>query len=317
MLSLPYAVKEAGLVLGMLSLALGVMATYFSLYILCSCARRSGVTSYIGVARAAYGNRGAAMVTTLLFVFTIFVLIAYVILLRDIWTTLFEFALGTELTTTGSLFVLFAMLVAAFPACMASNLYALRHFCYISFVAAIFLIIALGYVKSSYLHSTHFVVQYDGNPHHMLLFRYQCVTYNMENPDDMRNRLVLVSNNWEDILSAFPLFTLAFMCQFNILSMHSELVNPTRERVKSVIGISMGVGSVIYALLCFFGYLCAYELTRDDILLNFKPSDKIMLLGRFGFGLSMLVSVPMLVLPTRSTAEALLADMHCHIQTVG
>ncbi len=143
------------------------------------------------------------------------------------------------------------------------------------------------------------------------------MTYNMENPDNMRTQTVLVSKDWNSILSAFPLFALSFMCHFNILSVHSELVNPTRERVRSVIGMSMSIASVIYVLLCLFGYLYAYELTSDNILLNFKPNDKIMLLGRFGFGLSMLVAIPMLVLPTRNTVESLYREVGCRVLNAG
>ncbi len=159
MLSLPYAVKEAGLFLGMLLLAVGVVSTYFSLYILCSCARRSGVTSYIGVARVAFGNRGSTLVTALLLIFTVFVLIAYMILVRDIWTCLFEFTLGIELTHTGSLYVLFIMLIVVLPACLAKSLYSLRHLCYMSFASAISLTISLGYVKTTGdFHYTHFAI---------------------------------------------------------------------------------------------------------------------------------------------------------------
>ncbi len=146
-LSLPYAIRETGIFLGMLLLGVSVAGTYFSLDILCSCARRSGVTSYIGVAKVAFGSRGSVMVTILLLIFTVFVLIAYMVFLRDIWTGIFEFALGIDLTTTGSLYVLFSMLVVCFPACLAKEFYALRHMCYISFVAAIILVLALGYVK--------------------------------------------------------------------------------------------------------------------------------------------------------------------------
>ncbi len=173
------------------------------------------------------------------------------------------------------------------------------------------------WVRETWLFSLRSLCNNENNPYDVLLFSYRCVVYNADNPDAMRTRTQLISKDWGDILSAFPLFSLAFMCQFNILSVHSELVNPTRERVKSVIGISMGIGSLLYVFLCFFGYLCTYELTRDDILLNFKPSDKIMLLGRFGFGLSMLASVPMLVLPTRSTAESLYAEVRCRVLKAG
>eukprot|EP01084_Bolivina_argentea_P099481 178826_1 len=39
-LSLPYAIRETGIFLGMLLLGVSVAGTYFSLDILCSCARR-------------------------------------------------------------------------------------------------------------------------------------------------------------------------------------------------------------------------------------------------------------------------------------
>ncbi len=148
-LSLPYAMRETGIFFGMLMLAVGVGGTYFSLDILCSCARRSGVTSYIEVARVAYGNRGSSLVTTLLLIFTVFVLVAYMVLSRDIWTGLFELSLGREISPTGSIFVLFSLLVVCFPACMAKDFHALRHMCYVSFSAAIILVLALGYVKSN------------------------------------------------------------------------------------------------------------------------------------------------------------------------
>ncbi|CAN0253955.1 unnamed protein product, partial [Scytosiphon promiscuus] len=37
----------------------------------------------------------------------------------------------------------------------------------------------------------------------------------------------------------------------------------------------------------------------DDILLNFEPGDQVMILGRVGMGLNMLVAITMLVLPCR------------------
>ena len=42
-------------------------------------------------------------------------------------------------------------------------------------------------------------------------------------------------------LRALPIFTLSYMCHFNALSMHAELVDPTRRRLKAVIAITIGV----------------------------------------------------------------------------
>ncbi len=137
--------------------------------------------------------------------------------------------------------------------------------------------------------------------------------HNIDNPDAMKTQAVIVSTDWGSILPAFPLFALSFMCHFSILSVHSELINPTRERIRGVIGTSMGIATIIYVLLGLFGYLYAYELTSDDILLNFEPNDKVMLLGRFGFGLSMLVAIPILTLPTRNTVVSLYGEVRSHI----
>jgi amino acid permease len=55
----------------------------------------------------------------------------------------------------------------------------------------------------------------------------------------------------------------------------------------------------IYVLLGLFGYFFAYAATQDDILLNFSPDDSVIVWGRLGLGVTMLIAIPMLVLPCR------------------
>ena len=52
------------------------------------------------------------------------------------------------------------------------------------------------------------------------------------------------------------------------------------------------------------GYLYAYSTTEGNIFLNFPASDKIMFLGRLGYGVTIVFAMPLVLLPNR---EALLA----------
>ncbi|CAM9164895.1 unnamed protein product [Ectocarpus sp. 8 AP-2014] len=202
---------------------------------------------------------------------TIFVTIAYMVLVRDIWSGIVESVIGETLDLDQSNRVLFVALLLVFPACLAKDLHALRHFCYVGFFSALVLTAAIG---------------------------YRSVEANQEDPT-AKLGLKLNADSWGDIMEAFPIFCLSFQCHFNILSVHSHFVNPTRERLKGLLHGTMGLTSGLYIVLALCGYLYAYEETKDDILLNFAPSDRVMIVGRVGMGLTMLVAITILVLPCR------------------
>eukprot|EP00903_Cladosiphon_okamuranus_P022165 g20383.t2 len=270
-LSLPYAFRLTGVLTGIVLMALAAVAGDFSLYMLCSCARRTGQISYVEVAQAAFGKSGAFVTTSVLMIMTVFVMIAYMVLVRDIWTGIISSVVGRALDAEQSNQVLFVALAAVFPACLAKDLHALRHFCYIGFFSAMVLTAAIA---------------------------YRSVEANNMNPA-ARLQLKLNADSWGDIFEAFPILCLSFLCHFNILSVHSQFVNPTRERLKGLLHGTMGLTAALYIVLALCGYLYAFEDTKDDILLNFDPSDRVMILGRVGMGLNMLVAITMLVLPCR------------------
>ncbi|CAM9573705.1 unnamed protein product [Discosporangium mesarthrocarpum] len=270
-LSLPYALSLTGVILGIVLLLLAAVAADFSLYVLCSCSRRTGKTSFVQVAYTAFGPWGGGFTTFVLLVLSIFVLIAYMVLVRDVWGGLVGLALGAELDTQQLNKVLMCLLALLLPACLATSLHAVRHMCYVGFFSAILLTAALG---------------------------YRSVEYNNKNPGATMD-LKLVADNWGDVMEAFPIMSLAYMCHLNMLSVHSHLVNPTRERLRGLLHGTIGLASCLYVVLALCGYLYAYENTKDDILLNFSPADPVMLLGRVGMGLTMLVAITMMTLPCR------------------
>ena len=50
----------------------------------------------------------------------------------------------------------------------------------------------------------------------------------------------------EDVFYAFPLFAVAFLCHFNVLPIHAELLQPTRKRLSRVFQLTMAICSVFY-----------------------------------------------------------------------
>ena len=54
-----------------------------------------------------------------------------------------------------------------------------------------------------------------------------------------------------------------------------------------------------------FGYLYSYDETRDNILLNFPLSAKSILMGRIGYGITIMFGMPLVFLPCRASILSL------------
>ncbi|CAM9476568.1 unnamed protein product [Chrysoparadoxa australica] len=265
------------------------VATDFCLYLLCACSRRTGTKTYIEVARVAFGAPGAVFATLVLLTLMFFVYVAYMILARDIWTSLIEVLWGGgDFSPDQQNLLLLVILILNLPACVQRDLHALRHICYVGFFSAVLLTLAIG---------------------------YRCVEYNTQYPKATA-QVKLVSTCLEDILSTVPILSLAFLCQFNMLGVHASFVNPTRERVKSILHGSMSMAASLYIMLGLMGSLYAYDNTRDDILLNFSANDKVVLLGRLGMGFTMFAAMPMICVPCRDALQSLWAQLWAGIRSV-
>ncbi len=92
-LSLPIAFQKCGIFTTTLFTLLSAYMTYSSLIMLCYSSRRSGGSSYGEVARSAFGEKMEECVSWLLFIFLVFVIAAYMVLIRDIWTPLVQLLL--------------------------------------------------------------------------------------------------------------------------------------------------------------------------------------------------------------------------------
>lgn len=139
-LSLPFAYAASGLVLTTVFILLAACMGSFSLYILCSCARRTGGVTYGDVVRRAFGPRAELGLQLTLATFLLFVVTAYMVLIRDINGSLVPLFVDPAPAPNQ---VLAASMVFCLPFMLQRDLHSLRYNCYVGFVSVLLLLVAI------------------------------------------------------------------------------------------------------------------------------------------------------------------------------
>jgi len=272
---------------------IAAIVTDFSLYLLCSCSRRTGAQSYGEVCLLAFGKGFELFTTFLLFVFLMFVVVAYMVLIKNIWTPVIgDFFLtplkpilfGTTVEetgnggivyseTSGNMILLF-LVVLMLPFMLRKDLHALRYNCYVGFASISILCIAM--VRRAY---------------------QKCVS----KPSIDSDSILWSTHSFTDGLYAFPIIMLAFLSAFNVNPVQAALVRPSRQRMRSVISLSIVSCFTLMYIFGLAGYLFARSKTEGNILLNFDVGDNLIIFGRIGSGLTILMAMPMMILPCRQS----------------
>jgi len=313
-LSLPLCFARAGVVPTTLLMLYGAVSTDFTLYLLVACARRTGGRSYGDVAQAAFGKKAQIVTTTTLGIMLCGSLIAYQVLVRQIWSpVMYKLAPPLERTARAAArlvtgdedncddALLFGILVAAMPLLLKRDLHALRYTCYVGFLSCVLLALAVVYRAVQKL----LLLQRDDDEEE----EEQVAAVGISETEPLLQQQSPTTNipiqiNWystdpADIMFAFPIVLLCFFCSYNVLSVHSQLIHPTRRRVRSVLDWSMLICFALFFTVGLCGYLYAGNDTLDNILLNFGIDDKAILAGRSGYCLTLLFGLPLILLPCR------------------
>jgi len=264
-LSLPLAFEKCGILLASLLMILSAVITDRSLYLLCLSARISGVSSYGEIGKEAFGDGMERGISVLIFLFLLFVLVAYMVLVKDIWTPLVAMTISD---VHGDLVLLFIVLLMT-PFLLQRTLHALRFNCYVGFTSVSLLCLALC--------------------HHGIT--------------SPQSNLKIWPTHISDVLFAFPIITLSFLSHFNILPIQSALVEPSRSRINGTIHAAVGSCFVLMYLFGLCGYLYAGEKTEGNILINIAndTTDWMFFIGRIGCGITIMLAMPMMLLPCRES----------------
>jgi amino acid permease len=272
-LSIPFAFSKCGWGVATTAVFVSMMCTIFSMRLLCTLARKLGCATYSDVMEKTLGNAGKRITTALLFGMLFLVIIAFLVLMKDIAGDIVQFFTPESYVLTDRMKNLIVTVLTAlcFPLMTADHLHSLR---YISYAGTICVLILLYSIASE---------AYVG---------YKEGTLGEE-------QLRFGPSNSSDIFIGLPIIFISFLCQFNVIGVFSDLNSPNDQNMGRVINISMTVAAVLFTSFGFVGYLFASNHTQDNILKNFSPRDPSLLIARIGLTLTLLCQLPMVVLPCR------------------
>ncbi|CAJ1937950.1 unnamed protein product [Cylindrotheca closterium] len=278
-LSLPLAFEKCGLLLGSLLMLVSMVITERSLFLFCLCARISGATTYGEVGKAAFGTKGEYGISMVLFVYLMFVTVAFMILVQDIWTSIVSVIMRQAVDQKLVLLVVLALMSPFF---IQRSLHALRFNCYIGFASIPILLLAIWRDVAT---------------------------------EPIEFEPLQWTDSFNDVLYAFPIINLSFLCVFNVLPVQAALIEPSRKRMQLVIDGAIGFAIIIMIPFGMLGYMYSGMNTDGNILNNIPtPSNwmkagigtQLFFLGRFGCGVTLTLAMPLMLLPCRDTLLELL-----------
>lgn len=230
-------------------------------------------------------------VSWLLFIFLMFVIVGYMVLIRDIWTPLVMITpLASSLAANDGDYVLLSIIVLLLPFLCQRSLHALRYNCYFGFMSVMVLCFALGRGAFHRMNTT-------------------------TSPDSESENAVKIDffkiPSLQELLFSFPIVTCSFLCHFNVNSIQNALDFPTRQRMQNLLQYAITICFFIMYLLGLGGYLYAGQAVEGNILLNVpigsdapnEDNEQIWLFtaGRLGIGLTIVLALPLMVLPCRDS----------------
>ena len=169
------------------------------------------------------------------------------------------------------MFLIICSLIS-YPFMLAENLHTIRYVCYIGFVTIHILLACIIY-RALQLNTSQLFI----------------------------SKSILWPTSIMNIAHAIPIISFVFICQLNSLAIYSQLRHPSEKRINTITFASIAIITIIFLLFSFTGVLILHEsnIITDNILLVFSIYDRLMLFGRVNLLITLICSLPILVVPAR------------------
>ena len=261
---MPFALREAGLLVGMLLMIGVALLINISVRMLISTGIKVGTYDFESLALRLGGR--LAYNTTLLsmFAFAFGAQIAYLIVLGDTLPAVVALASEGTARISRSASILISAITVVLPLCLAKDLSSLAWSSLVSISADIILVIIVVVTAPS--SAAHQGLSFPP------LGGYELVSWG--------------------VFTGLGTLSFAFVCQHNSLIVFRSLSEPTLANWSRVSGMSVGLALVLCLVFGLAGYLSFGGLCRGDILLNFEQGDKTVAVARALLAFTMALTYP-------------------------
>lgn len=262
---------------------------------------------YPTLGRATYGLLGEQVASWAVTLQQFGACIAYTVVIADLLQPILEQTGATFFVSRWPL-QLVVVVCVVFPLCLLPTLDSLK-FVSTTSIALILLVVAITVGNGVYILSatdSDAVRQKLEHEHEQELHPHQ----NQTNAP-FHSKLAMYPTG-ANFLSALPIISFSFLCHQNSFPIYVELEPDlkTSQSMDRIAGLSMGICCTTYLMSAFFGYITFVGQTEGNLILNFPTANSYiavpMDVARVGFGLSFILSFPLMVWEARHNLDTLI-----------
>lgn len=313
MLSLPFALQQSGLLIGIFLFIIGAVASYFSLRIIVVSASYSGRSTYGTIAYALLGSRASVFIQ--------------IVLLLNMWGTIIGYLVASssmihdairisaarshddsvgnddnqpyfmkDLSNTWIMISMTVLLVV--PLSLFRTLGALRYSSVIAVCCTLYLIgfLIITYLRFCVDEVTVYSPTNSANPH-----KVECAWKG----SSKTNQNIYAATSFKGILTTVSIVIFAFTCHPNVLPVYLELQRPTETRmVDKVIFRALLGALLLYLVVSVFAYLIFFDQLEDsngNFLLNDFQDGIGVILGDIFMSIYIVLAIPIMVNACRTS----------------
>ncbi|TFK44705.1 amino acid transporter [Crucibulum laeve] len=279
-IGLPYAVRQAGFVMGLLLLVILCGVTDWTIRLIVINAKLSGRRSYIDIMDYCFGPSGRAAVSFFQFAFAFGGMCAFGIIIGDTLPSVMR-SIFPNLASIPflKLFVNRQFIIALCTICVSYPLSLYRDIHKLARASGLALVGMLIIVCSVLIEGPHVPAELKGDP---------------------SKRMSIVGPG---IFQAIGVISFAFVCHHNSLLIYGSLRTPTLDRFAKVTHVSTLLSLVSCMTLAISAYIVFTDKTQGNILNNFPANDTLINIARFSFGMNMFTTLPLELFVCREVIE--------------
>jgi sodium-coupled neutral amino acid transporter 11 len=263
-IGLPYAIKQAGFVTGIVLLVGLAAVTDWTIRLVVLNAKLSGRDSYIDVMRYCFGPWGSGLVSFFQFAFAFGGMCAFNVIIGDTIPQVIEFVFPffaehavLNLLVNRQFIICLTTALVSFPLSLHRDIVKLSK-------SSSFALVSMGIIVAS------------------VVFRSVAV-----DPELRGSSLHMFSIIRPGVFEAIGVISFAFVCHHNTMFIYKSIQVPTLDRFNAVTHASTSMSLVCCLLMSVTGYIVFTDKTEGNILNNFAKDDWVINIARFCFGANM------------------------------
>eukprot|EP00037_Helgoeca_nana_P020864 m.208680 g.208680 ORF g.208680 m.208680 type:complete len:424 (-) comp25428_c0_seq1:219-1490(-) len=274
MIGIPFAFREAGMVMGVILLVVMGFFTDYSIRLLVRLGEVSGCKTYPSLVYHYGGRRGYFVLTFAQFMFPFLGMCAYSIIVGQVYPLVFDVFFGYTILSESQPVIAIMTAVIMLPLALKRDIAGLARWSLLAILGVIFLAVVLIVSGSK-----------------------------VDRPPNRGPVPTFVEPN---IAQAIGVMAFAYVCHHNIFLVFESLENATPERMAKTTHISIASACGLMMVVGVAGYLPFGHETKANVLDNFSEGgDDLITAGRVFFGMVVMLTYPIEAFVAREVVETL------------